>query len=184
MEKHAVVGEVVGPETRLYTVADLSTLWIQLDIYEKDLARIFTGAEAVLRVESYSQEAFHGRVSYVGDLLNEVTRTTAARVEIDNRTGKLKPGMFATATIASREGEEEKTVLAIPAATVQRIEEKPAVFVQIGERTFARRWVTLGESFGPWTEVVSGVEEGEQVVGKGSFTLKSELLKDTLEGEE
>jgi len=184
VEKHAVVGEVVGPETRLYTVTDLSTLWIQLDIYEKDLAKIFKGAEVALRVESYPQNTFHGRVAYVGDLLNEATRTTAARVEIDNRTGKLKSGMFATATIASHEGGEEKTVLAVSAAAIQQIEGMPAVFVQLGERSFARRWVTLGESFDQWIEVVSGVEEGERVVSKGSFTLKSELLKDTLAGEE
>jgi len=184
VEKHAVVGEAVSPKTKLYTIADLSTLWIQLDIYEKDLTRVSTGMEVALRVESYPQDTFHGQVAYVGDLLNEATRTMPSRVEIDNRTGKLKAGMFATATIASWEGGEEKTVLAIPATAVQRIEGKPVVFVQAGELSFARRWVTLGESFDQWVEVVSGVEEGEQVVSEESFTLKSELLKDTLAGEE
>lgn len=182
-EKDISIGEMVSPERSIYTIADLSTLWIQLDVYEKDLARVQIGQDVVLSTESYPQETFHGNVTYIGSLLNETTRTVSARVEIPNPQGRLKPGMFATAVIAAQ-GQFATTGLTIPESAVQRVEDAMVVFVPNGDGVFRKRPVTLGKKGEDWVEVREGLQEGEQVVTVGSFTLKSELLKASLAGEE
>lgn len=182
-EKDISIGEMVSPERSIYTIADLSTLWIQLDVYEKDLARVQIGQDVVLSTESYPQETFHGNVTYIGSLLNETTRTVSARVEIPNPQGRLKPGMFATAVIAAQ-GQSATTGLTIPESAVQRVEDAMVVFVPNGDGVFRKRPVTLGKKGEGWVEVREGLQEGEQVVTVGSFTLKSELLKASLAGEE
>ncbi len=182
-EKDITIGEVVSPERSIYTIADLSMLWIQLEVYEKDLAKVQVGQDVVLSIESYSQETFHGTVTYIGSLLNETTRTVPARVEVPNPQGRLKPGMFATAIIAATT-QDATTSLTIPAGAVQRIEGETVVFVPSRDGVFRKREVVLGKQGNSWVEVRAGVQEGEQVVTEGSFTLKSELLKATLAGEE
>ena len=182
-EKDITIGEVVSPERSVYTIADLSTLWIQLEVYEKDLAKVQVGQDVVLSIESYSQETFHGTVTYIGSLLNETTRTVPARVEVPNPQGRLKPGMFATAIIAATT-QDATTSLTIPAGAVQRIEGETVVFVPSRDGVFRKREVVLGKQGDGWVEIREGMQEGEQVVTEGSFTLKSELLKATLAGEE
>jgi len=182
-EKGLTIGEMVSPDHHVYTIADLSTLWIQLEVYEKDLAKVHTGQDVVVTTESYPAETFHGTVTYIGSLLNETTRTVPARVEIPNPQGRLKPGMFATALIASR-GQSTATGLTVPTGAVQRVGGRAVVFVPSGDGAFTKREVVLGEQGDGWGEVREGVEEGERVVTDGSFTLKSELLKATLAGEE
>ena len=182
-EKDLTIGEVVSPERHVYTIADLSTLWIQLDVYEKDLAKVHTGQDVVLTTESYPEERFHGTVTYIGSLLNETTRTVPARVEIPNPQGRLKPGMFASAIVASQ-GQSAATGLTVPASAVQRIAGETVVFVPQGDGRYTKRAVVLGKTGDGWVEVREGVQEGKQVVTDGSFTLKSELLKATLAGEE
>lgn len=182
-EKDLTVGEVVSPDRRVYTIADLSTLWIQLDVYEKDLAKVAIGQQVVVTTESYPEEPFYGTVTYLGSLLNETTRTIPTRVEIPNPQERLKPGMFATAIVAAQ-GQVPATGLTIPDRAVQRVAAATVVFVPSGEGVFTRRQVTLGRQGDGWVEVREGLQEGELVVTEGSFTLKSELLKATLAGEE
>ncbi len=182
-EKDISIGEMVSPERSIYTIADLSTLWIQLDVYEKDVAKVQLGQDVVLSTESYPQETFRGNVTYIGSLLNETTRTVSARVEIPNPQRRLKPGMFATAIIAAQ-GQAAATGLTILEGAVQRVEDAMVVFVPNGDGIFRKRPVTLGKKEGGWVEVREGLKEGEQVVTEGSFTLKSELLKASLAGEE
>ena len=182
-EKDLTIGEVVSPERSVYTIADLSTLWIQLDVYEKDLAKVRIGQDVVLSIESYSQETFHGTVTYIGSLLHETTRTVPARVEVPNPQRRLKPGMFATAIIAATT-QDATTSLTIPAGAVQRIEGETVVFVPSRDGVFRKREVVLGKQGDGWVEIREGMQEGEQVITEGSFTLKSELLKATLAGEE
>lgn len=182
-EKDLTIGEVISPEKHVYTIADLSTLWIQLDVYEKDLAKIQRGQPVALIADSYPQETFHGVISYIGSLLNETTRTIPTRVEIPNPQGRLKPGMFASALIATQ-ADSAATALVVPADAVQRVAGETLVFVSRREGRFERRKVTVGRQSEDWVEVQEGVQEGEQVVTAGSFALKSELLKATLAGEE
>lgn len=97
IEKAVTQGEVINPDKILFTVADLATLWLQIDLYEKDLARIKMGMGVNLSVTALPDKEFKGRISYVGDLLDEKTRTVKARVTVDNTGGLLKPCMFAAA---------------------------------------------------------------------------------------
>lgn len=182
-EKDLTIGEVVSPERSVYTIADLSTVWIQLDVYEKDLAKVHTGQEVVLTTESYPEERFRGTVTYIGALFNEQTRTVPARVEIPNQQERLKPGMFATAIIMARE-RSGATGLIVPESAIQKVEADSVVFIPGGDGMFTKRKVTIGNKGEGWVEVSDGVREGEQVVTEGSFTLKSELLRDALAGEE
>lgn len=182
VEKHVTVGELVEPTETPYTIADLTTVWVLLDIYEKDVRRAGMGAEVRIVVDAYPGETFQGKVTYVSDLLDETTRTAKARVEIPNRERRLKPGMFVTATL-SAPVRGAPAVIVIPAAAVYQVHGKDVAFVQEGEGNFAVRDVRLGQRAGPDVEVLDGVREGELVVTEGGFSLKSTLLKEEM-GEE
>jgi len=182
-EKDITIGEVIPTERAVYTIADFSTLWIQLDVYEKDLAKVRVGQEVAITTDSYPQETFRGTVTYMGSLLNEQTRTIPTRVEIPNPQGQLKPGMFATAIITTL-GQQDTMGLTVPLSAIQRVEEDTVVFVPSGEGIFARHIVQIGKQSNSWVEIREGIQEGQQVVTEGSFTLKSELLKATLAEEE
>ncbi len=182
IEKNVSQGEVVGPEKALFTVADLSTLWVVIDIYEKDIPRLKTGMGVKLAVTAFPDKDFRGRISYIGDVVDEKTRTIKARVTVDNSGGLLKPGMFATVTIDAKGSQEEKAI-AVPQDAVLMDGEVRYVFVQTAPDRFKRKDIKVGRTFGKKIEVIDGLKEGDTVVGKGSFVLKSELKKEELAGE-
>lgn len=181
-EKHAIVGELSDPAKSLYTVADLSSVWVLVDIHEKDLAKVRRGQAATVIVGAFPDQKFRGRITYLADLVDEATRTVKARVEVGNPGRKLKPEMFATVelTIAA----DSPTVLAVPEEAVQELDGKKLIFVAEKETEFEPRAVELGRASGGLIEVVSGLKEGERYAVKGAFTLKSELKKGELEGHE
>jgi cobalt-zinc-cadmium efflux system membrane fusion protein len=183
IEQHITLGELIQPDQKPYTIADLSTLWILVDVYEKDLGRIAVGTAAEVRVDAFPDERFAGQIAYVSDVLDEATRTARARIEVDNRGGRLRPGMFAAATI-TLPSTSAVPLVTIPAAAVQRIKDRPVAFVEESPGSYAVRHLTLGREADALVEVHSGVAEGERVVTDGSFTLKSEVLKDQLAGED
>lgn len=174
VEKHTALGEMTEPATRLFTIADLSVLWIILDIYEQDIPKIQLGQEVGVVVRAYPEEEFRGKITYISAVVEETTRTAKVRVEIENTERKLKPGMFATAKISTRELIER---LVAPLSAIESHEDKHMVFVSVGDYTFKMKEVKIGEKFNNYVEVLDGLEEGEQVVSKGAFYLKSELLK-------
>ncbi|MGE0825893.1 MAG: efflux RND transporter periplasmic adaptor subunit [Candidatus Binatia bacterium] len=179
VEKHITVGELIEPQDKPYTITDLSTLWILLDIYEKDLGHISVGTDARFAVDAYPGEPFQGKVTYVSNLLNETTRTAQARVEIPNPDHTLKPGMFVTATIAVPVP-DATAVLVIPDAAIQQVRGMPVAFIREAEGVFVSRELQLGRDSGAYTEVVAGVKEKEQIVTEGGFYLKSILLKEEM----
>jgi cobalt-zinc-cadmium efflux system membrane fusion protein len=181
VEQHIVLGEFIKPEDKPYTIADLSHLWIQLDIYEKDLRWIENSKSVDINVNAYPGQHFEGNVTYISDILDESTRTAKARVEVLNMDGKLKPGMFATATILIPSSEDEE-VIVIPSSAIQQIEGETAVFVQEGEYSFVMRGVSLGKETGVYIHVLQGLDPGDRVVTQGAFDLKSILLKEELGG--
>jgi len=183
IEQHSTLGELIKPEEKPYTIADLSTLWILLDVYEKDLRRIEKGTATEVRVDAYPDERFSGQIVYLSDILDEATRTARARVEVDNRNGQLRPGMFATAVITLPSATAAPGVT-IPTAAVQQINGRPVAFVEDAGGAYAVRDLSLGRETEGLVEVLAGVNEGERVVTDGSFTLKSEVLKDQLAGED
>ena len=175
VERDAGVGEVVGPSDPLATVADLGQLWIELDIYERDLAQVREGLPVTVSTAAWPGRTFPASVGYVADILDTERRTVRARVVLDNRDGALKPGMFATASIQVGEGR----LVAVPRDAVQDVEGQLVVWVPGDEEgSFVVRPVVLGAELpGDYVEVVSGISEGETLVVTGAFTLKAELAK-------
>lgn len=182
IEKTVSQGEVVGTEKALFTVADLSTLWVVIDIYEKDISRLKAGIGVKVAVTAFPDKDFRGRISYIGDVVDEKTRTVKARVTVDNSGRLLKAGMFATVTIGAK-GSQEERVTAVPQEAVLMDGEARYVFVQTAPDRFKRKDIKVGRTFGKKVEVIEGLKEGDTVVGKGSFVLKSELKKEELAGE-
>lgn len=179
-EKHAIVGELSDPAKSLYTIADLSSVWVLVDIHEKDLAKVRRGQTATVSVSAYPEAKFRGRVTYLADVVDQATRTIKARVEVTNPGRKLKPEMFATVELAT--AADAPPVLAVPEAAVVELEGKKLVFVAEGDAAFEPRKVELGRASGGMVEVLSGLKEGERLAVKGGFVLKSELQKGEIEG--
>jgi Cu(I)/Ag(I) efflux system membrane fusion protein len=176
----AVSGEFVEMGTELFELADLDVLWATANIFEKDLASVRAGSRAEVRTQAYPAEIFPGRLVLVGDVQDEATRTTKGRLELPNPSRKLKPGMFIDVSLIPATSRES---LAVPEKAVRQVEGKTVVFVQVSGGAFESREVTLGSLAGGWTEILEGLQEGEVVATEGSFSLKAEMLKKTLEGE-
>ena len=173
----AVAGEPVTPEDLLVTVSDLSTVWVQADVYEKDISAVRPGAPVTVSVAAYPGRTFPGRITYVGDVLDPATRTAKVRCEVGNREGLLKLEMFATVNIPSGSG---RAAVAVPTEAVQTLEGQPVVFVPAPGGGYLRRPLALGQQAEGWFEVLEGLQAGDQVVTQGSFVLKSEALKTEL----
>jgi cobalt-zinc-cadmium efflux system membrane fusion protein len=172
-------GEVVETTENLFVVADLSEVWVQANIPERDIPFVHSvhasgDAQAEVRINAYPREVFNGTITYVGDVLDPVTRTMQLRLELPNSDGRLKPEMFATIRLFS---ESQPARLAIPEAALQRDQGRTFVFVRRTATEYEARDVQVGESNGALTAVLGGLSEGEQVVTQGAFVLKSELLK-------
>lgn len=173
IEKKGRIGELARPEDPVFTIANLSVLWIEADITEKDLSRVRPGTEAKVSVAAYPDATFTGKVTYVGALMDKETRTVHARIEVANPKGELKPEMFATATIAT--GGSRK-VLALPESAVTLIQGVPTVYIEEGEG-FVARSIEIGEQRGGRVTVKSGVKAGELAVTAGVYALKARQLK-------
>lgn len=174
-EKHAIVGELSDPSKSLYTVADLSNVWVMVDISEKDLAKVRKGQAATVTVGAFPDLKLRGRIAYIADVVDVATRTVKARIAVANPGRKLKPEMFATVELAL--AADAPPVLAIPEDALQDLDGKKVVFVAENESEFGARQVQAGRLAGGMIEIVSGLKEGERYAVKGAFILKSELKK-------
>jgi cobalt-zinc-cadmium efflux system membrane fusion protein len=172
-------GEVVETTENLFVIADLSQVWVQANIPEKDIPFVHSihatgGTQAEVRINAYPGEVFKGTITYVGDVLDPSTRTMQLRLELPNGDGRLKPEMFATVRLFS---EAQPDRLFVPEAALQRDQGKTFVFVQRTATEYEAREVQIGESNGTHTSILTGLTEGEPVVTHGAFVLKSELFK-------
>jgi cobalt-zinc-cadmium efflux system membrane fusion protein len=182
-EKHAIVGELSDPSKSLFTVVDLSSIWVVVDIYEKDLAKVRTGQRATVTVDAYPDLKLTGRVAYLADMLDATTRTLKVRVEVANPQRKLKPEMFARVELTPPAS--SAMTLAVPADALQEIDGKKVIFVtDKSQEAFRPQTVEAGRSSGGLVEIISGLKEGQRYAVKGSFILKSEIKKGELEGGE
>lgn len=179
IEKHAILGELAQPDKSLFTVADLSILWIEANLFEKDLGLVRIGAPASVTVNAYPGEVFRGKLTYISSTVDKETRAVQARVEVPNADGRLKPEMFATASVAT--GATAKG-LAVPQEAVLLVNRQPVVFVQEGEG-FELRPVEPGEKIGNRVVIRDGIKDGESVVIAGAFALKARLLKSQISDE-
>lgn len=186
VEMHVTRGELVTPRDNLLLLADLSRVWIWIDVYEQDLAGVHLGDGVEVRVEAYPAELFRGQVSYLADRVDSATRTVRARIDVANPEEKLRPGMFARVRLsdphaAGGQGLGRPT-LAVPESALQRHGEGHVVFVPAGANRFRRREVETGREAGGWVEILSGLAAGEEVVVEGTFLLKSEAAGEQLGG--
>ena len=144
-----------------FTISDLSDVWILCDVYEDDLAEVHVGETADIRLNAYPDKIFRGRIGNIGAILDPNIRTAKVRIEVAN-PGLMKVGMFVTATIHS---EKKEMHAAIPADAILHLHDRDWVYVPVGEKTFRRVEVTMGESLpNKLQEIISGVHAGQQVV--------------------
>ncbi|HEU4391775.1 MAG TPA: efflux RND transporter periplasmic adaptor subunit [Blastocatellia bacterium] len=174
-------GELAEPEREVLTIADLSTVWVQGDVYQKDLASIRQGQEVRIVSSAYPGEFFTGKLTYLSDFLDPQSRTAKVRCEALNPKGRLKLEMFVTVQIPTGSRHE---ALMIPTAAVQQIDSQSVVFVKTGETEFQKREVRLGVESEGWVQVRDGLAAGDKVVTQAAFMLKSQLKKTEFEEEE
>ena len=134
-----------------------------------------------LRTDAYPQESFHGRVDFLGSVVDRETRSVRVRATVENREGKLRPGLFVKAQLdVPKPQSESRPIVAVPQAALQTLEGRSTVFVQVEPGVFARHHVEVGHSFEGFTEILAGIKAGDVVVTEGSFVLKSEFAKASL----
>jgi len=166
-------GQVVGAAQELFTVTDLSTVWVIGDLYEKDFANVRLGSGAVITIPSAASTVLHGRVAYIDPRVDPATRTAKARVEVPNRSMELRLGMYVNLAFQTGSGD---CVTLVPHDAVQSIGERSVVYVPVeGDDTrFTERPVKLGPVLGDSIQVLAGLQPGERVVTAGSFFLRAE----------
>jgi cobalt-zinc-cadmium efflux system membrane fusion protein len=172
-ERLANVGLNVDPASKLFTVVDLTTVWVVADLYEKNFSRVRVGSPATVTTAAYPDLVLQGRVSYIDPQVSVQTRTAKLRVEVPNQSNELRLGMYADVQVS---GVESTTVPVIPRSAVQTVGDRQVVYLVDPKQPgrFAEREVRLGPVTGEEVEVLSGVQAGDSVVAKGTFFLRAE----------
>ena len=181
IERNVVTGQMTDPSKPLFRIGDLSNLWLVVHAFERDAVRVRTGSVARVSFPALPGRLFSGTVVLVGRQVDTVSRTIPVRIEIENSGGILRPGMSAAAWV--RLGDAGGEVVAVPAASLQRMQDEWRVFVPKGEGAFEMRAVGRGRDLGGEVEIVTGLRPGENVVVDGAFLLKAEGEKARGEGE-
>jgi Cu(I)/Ag(I) efflux system membrane fusion protein len=171
VEKNVVRGSRVLPGTNLYRIADLSRVWVEGEVFEKDLALVSVGREVKVSLTAYPGQSFEGRVSYLHPTLSAESRTGRVRVELANPELRLKPGMYAQITFQAPIHLEG---LHIPRSAVLTTGTRSVVFVRAADGTLVPREVTVGLAAGDHVEVLAGLEAGEIVVSSANFLVDAE----------
>jgi cobalt-zinc-cadmium efflux system membrane fusion protein len=172
---HSMLGQVVDPTHPILRLGDLSTVWIELEVYERDLSRVQVGDRAEIRSETHPDHPFEGLIEHVGATVDPETRTADVRIAVHSADRALRPGQFVHAFVSS--AHRARRALSVPAAAVVTVEGASSVFVPAGEGEFELRAVEVGETHGERVEITGGLAEGDPVVVGGVFALKSELLR-------
>ncbi|GAB4202598.1 MAG: efflux RND transporter periplasmic adaptor subunit [Sandaracinaceae bacterium] len=174
VERQVHLGAVVDPTHPLVRIADLSSVWIVLNMFENDLGRVRVGDRVEIVSEAYPDEVLPGTVAHVGATVDEATRTADVRVVVDNTDRRLRPGQFVHATLHVS-SEAQREALLLPQSAISQVAGQPSVFVRIGENRYDVRPLELGPRYGTRVEVRRGLAPGDEVVVEGAFALKSEL---------
>ncbi|MBN1359530.1 MAG: efflux RND transporter periplasmic adaptor subunit [Sedimentisphaerales bacterium] len=177
------VGKIVDTTESLYTIAELANLWVWCDVYEADLAVLHEQLsqqkplEAMVRVRAFEPEVFHGVVDFIGNVMDEHTRTVKVRVQLENPEGKLRPGMFVDVEVGIR---QPGRVRAVPLSAVMSDAGKDFVFQQWKDDLWVRRDIATGDKYGELVELLGGVSPGSRIVTSGAFMLKSDVLREKM----
>ena len=173
IQKKATIGELGSPVDAVFTIADLSKVWIEANLTDQLLSKVKTGAAATVTVGAYPGESFGGRVAYIANMLDKDSRTIAARIEVPNKDGRLRLEMFATANITTG-GQLE--AISVPDSAILLLQGQPTVFVSQGGG-FEPRAIETGEKISGRTVIKSGLKPKEQIVAAGAYALKARMLK-------
>lgn len=185
IDRAVTPGSLVEALQPLATLADLSSVWVFLQVFEKDLALLKTGLPVAIRVEAYPQAVFNGRIDFLGSLVDPATRTVRVRATVQNPAEHLRPGMFVRGQVDIPKPQAElHPTLVVPQAALQTLDAHQTVFVQVAPGVFARRVVEIGHTFEGVTEILAGIKIGDVIVTEGSFVLKSEFAKAMLAEDE
>lgn len=170
MQKMAVEGQYVVEGTDLYLLADLSSVWLMAQVYEYELGGLRVGQSAEATVSALPGETFHGRIAFIDPVLDRDTRSDRVRIALPNPRNRLKPGMYADATLEV----PSASALVIPHSAVIDTGARRIVYVETSPNTFTARDVRIGEGSGDRVRVVSGLKEGERVVAAANFFVDSQ----------
>ena len=171
IEKHISLGEVIKDDAEAFVIADLNSVWVKLTVYQKDLSSVQPGQS--VRISKEDGSTVTGKISYVSPVVDEVTRTAVARLELKNENGQWRPGSFVAGLVAV---EARSVPLLIRKSALQTIEDEMVVFVETPEG-FEPQKVRVGRGNEVEVEIVAGLAAGQRYVVEGAFTLKAELAK-------
>lgn len=170
VEQDVSAGQVIQPgTTQCFMISDISTVWVLVNVYQKDLPYVRVGDSVDIQTDTYP-EVFHGRIAYVAASLDPSTRTLQARIETPNPGDKLKKDMYVVATVHA--GTIRKAIAIPDAAVLRDAENQPFVYAAASSNQFGRRSITLGESLSGQTQILSGLTAGDRVIGNGSLFLQ------------
>ena len=170
VEQDVAVGQLLQTgTTQCFILSDTSTVWVLVNIYQKDLPYVHVGDPVTIQTESYP-DVFHGRIAYVAASLDPNTRTLQARIETSNPGLKLKKDMYVVATVDA--GTIQNAIAVPDSAVLRDTENQPFVYVEVADKQFGRRSVTLGDSIKGQTQITSGLNPGDRVIGDGSLFLQ------------
>lgn len=170
IDKPVIRGQAVQPGQTLYTIADLSRVWVEAEVREQDAGSIQQGSSVTVELAAFPGRRIPGRVEYVYPTLQSEARTLKARIAISNPDGRLKPGMYATVRLSS----PSRTALTVPNSAVVHTGERAVVFVGLGGGRILPQEVEVGRTAGDHTEILAGVEPGQRVVTSAQYILDSE----------
>ena len=172
IKKNVNVGQVVEPTEDIFTIAELSEVWGVAQVPERQIGFLKEGDDILIDVPAYEEKHVEGKISYLGDIVDPVTRTVTIRTEIDNSHGLLKPDMLITMKVSGKEVEK----VGVPVNAIVSIDDIPNIFIKIADNKFLLRPVTLGIKNKEFIHIEDGLLEGEEVVIDGAFHLNNERL--------
>jgi len=170
LDKMATAGMYVEPGMTLYTIADLSTVWVNAEIYQDDVPEVGVGQDALVTFSQFPGRDFHGRVTFIHPVLDPSTRSVKVRIELPNEKGFLKPAMFGDVVFSSGLGER----LAVPVNAVMQTGTREIVYVDRGGGEIEARIVRSGVRAGGYCEILSGLHAGERVISSANFLIDAE----------
>lgn len=180
IEKNVTPGKTVDQTSVTFVIGDLTKVWMLASVHQEDLARLRQGQSATVTLAGMERAAYRGPISNLGQEFDPATRMMQVRIELNNPNGRLRPEMLADAEIPVGRG---RRVIFVASDALQQVNGQDVVFVRTARDHFAMRPVQTGETAAGRTSILQGVQAGDMIAVRGSFILKSQLLKSSLESE-
>jgi Cu(I)/Ag(I) efflux system membrane fusion protein len=178
MEKSILSGGYIMPGDKLFTLSDLSSVWLYADVYEQDISAIRVGLPVQVTTDAYPGETFSGVLTFITPVVDDATRTVKVRIQMANPEGKLKPNLFVNASVNSPLGES----LAVPVSSLLDTGTRKVVFVAQDEETFVKRDIVTGQEADGYIQVLSGLQPGDVVVTAATFLIDSQTQLGNMAG--